>query len=202
MRSKSFLASMLAYVKSCFCIAADQYGDREGQYGDGFDEDESPLAAESDATATQRLRDEPADEPAMDLLELCVNGDVDAARLLLENGAEVGATIGGLGGFLAGFATITLPGAGPLLVLGTALVTAIAGISVGALAGGTIGLLVQLGFNEDIAKQIEKRLESGQTLVAVQAETVDQQTLRDIMLRHQPNEIMEKQPFATASTQL
>ena len=89
MRSKSFLASMLAYVKSCFCIAADQYGDREGQYGDGFDEDESPLAAESDATATQRLRDEPADEPAMDLLELCVNGDVDAARLLLDNGAEV-----------------------------------------------------------------------------------------------------------------
>ena len=89
MRSKSFLASMLAYVKSCFCIAADQYGDREGQYGDGFDEDESPLAAESDATATQRLRDEPADEPAMDLLELCVNGDVEAARLLLDNGAEV-----------------------------------------------------------------------------------------------------------------
>ena len=89
MRSKSFLASMLAYVKSCFCIAADQYGDREGQYGDGFDEDESPLAADSDATATQRLRDEPADEPAMDLLELCVNGDVDAARLLLDNGAEV-----------------------------------------------------------------------------------------------------------------
>ena len=89
MRSKSFLASMLAYVKSCFCIAADQYGDREGQYGDGFDEDESPLAAESDATATQRLRDEPADEPTMDLLELCENGDVDAARLLLDNGAEV-----------------------------------------------------------------------------------------------------------------
>ena len=47
----------------------------------------------------------------------------------VENGAEVGATIGGLGGFLAGFATITLPGAGPLLVLGTALVTAIAGIA-------------------------------------------------------------------------
>ena len=52
MRSKSFLASMSAYVASCFCIAADQYGDHEDQAGDGPDEDESPLAAESDATAT------------------------------------------------------------------------------------------------------------------------------------------------------
>ena len=31
--------------------------------------------------------EEPADEPALDLLELCVNGDADAARLLLDNGA-------------------------------------------------------------------------------------------------------------------
>ena len=120
----------------------------------------------------------------------------------VEDGAEVGAAIGGVGGFLAGFATITLPGAGPLLVLGTALVTAIAGMSVGALAGGTIGLLVQLGFNEDLAKQIEERLESGMVLVAVQAETVEQHTIRDIMQRHQPNEIMEKEPFAKASTRL
>ena len=120
----------------------------------------------------------------------------------VEDGAEVGAAIGGVGGFLAGFATITLPGAGPLLVLGSALITAIAGMSVGALAGGTIGLLVQLGFKEDVAEQIEERLESGQVLVAVQADTVEQQTVRDIMLRHHPNEIMDKQPFSTASTQL
>ena len=37
--------------------------------------------------------EEPADEPAMILcamylLQMCVNGDVDAARLLLDNGAE------------------------------------------------------------------------------------------------------------------
>lgn len=120
----------------------------------------------------------------------------------VEDGAEVGAAVGGVGGFLAGFATITLPGAGPLLVLGSALITAIAGMSVGALAGGTIGLLVQLGYQEDVAKKIEERLDRGQVLVAAQADSVEQQTVRDIMLRHQPNEIMEKQPFATASTQL
>lgn len=120
----------------------------------------------------------------------------------VEDGAEVGAAIGGVGGFLAGLATITLPGAGPLLVLGSALITAIAGMSVGALAGGTIGLLVQLGYQEDVAKKIEERLERGQVLVAAQADTVEQQQVREIMLRHQPNEIMDKQPFATASTEL
>ena len=52
MRSTSFLGSMIAYVARCFCIAADQYGDREDQHRDGLYEDESPLAAESDATAT------------------------------------------------------------------------------------------------------------------------------------------------------
>ena len=31
--------------------------------------------------------DEPKAHPALDLLELCVNGDADAARLLLDNGA-------------------------------------------------------------------------------------------------------------------
>jgi hypothetical protein len=120
----------------------------------------------------------------------------------VEDGAEVGAAVGGVGGFLAGFATITLPGVGPLLILGTALITAIAGMSIGALAGGTIGLLIQLGFKKDIATQIEERLASGQVLVAAQAETVEKNTLRDIMLRHHPNEIMNKEPFATASTRL
>ena len=32
--------------------------------------------------------DEPKAHPALDLLQMCVNGDVDAARLWLDNGAE------------------------------------------------------------------------------------------------------------------
>lgn len=116
----------------------------------------------------------------------------------VEDGAEVGAAVGGAGGFLAGFATVVIPGAGPLLVLGTALVTAIAGMSVGALAGGTIGILIQLGFKKDVAERINERLRSGQVLVAAQAETVGLEVIREILLRHEPNEILEKQPFAAA----
>ena len=77
MRSKSFLASMSAYVASCFCIAADQYGDREDEHSDGPDEDESPLAAKSDATATQRLRDAPATRPPGILILSAFDGIAD-----------------------------------------------------------------------------------------------------------------------------
>ena len=77
MRSTSFLGSMIAYVARCFCIAADQYGDREDQHRDGLYEDESPLAAESDAPATQRLRDAPATRPPGILILSAFDGIAD-----------------------------------------------------------------------------------------------------------------------------
>ena len=77
MRSTSFLGSMIAYVARCFCIAADQYGDREDQHRDGLYEDESPLAAESDAPATQRLRDAPATRPPGILILSTFDGIAD-----------------------------------------------------------------------------------------------------------------------------
>jgi outer membrane lipoprotein SlyB len=79
-------------------------------------------------------------------------------------GAAVGGALGALGVAIAGFAGFVIPGVNILVagVLGAALV--------GATVGGVAGALVQWGINESEAKDLEKRINLGETLVGVQTE--------------------------------
>jgi hypothetical protein len=98
-----------------------------------------------------------------------------------EKGGAVGAVVGGLAGLLAGVSSIFIPGLGPLLVAGpfTALMTA-----TGALAGGFMGTLTNVGLTTDAAKAYEDAIRRGEVLVAVTANHEDETRIRSIMSRH------------------
>lgn len=85
-------------------------------------------------------------------------------------GAGTGAVLGGLGGgalgWLLGVGALTIPGVGPIVAAG-ALAATIAGAAAGAVAGGVVGALVGAGVPENEAKQYEKDVKEGRTLIAV-----------------------------------
>ena len=97
-------------------------------------------------------------------------------------GAVAGGLLGGVGGWLVGVGALAIPGLGPFIAAG-ALAAALGGAAVGAGLGGIAGALVGMGIPEDEARDYEQEVRSGQTLVAVRAETrwLDE---ADRILRH------------------
>ncbi len=93
-----------------------------------------------------------------------------------DEGATMGASVGGLLGTLAGgllsAGAMTIPGLN-LVVTGT-LVTALAGLGAGALSGGLLGGLIGAGIPEHEAKIYEKEIHAGNALVTVETESKEQ----------------------------
>ncbi len=116
----------------------------------------------------------------------------------VETGSGAGAAVGGAGGFLVGLSTIAVPGAGALLVVGSVLLSTLAGISVGALTGGVVGLLVELGFSREEAEHFETSFGNGNVLVLAKAETAEQETIRAVMMRHYPINFGTKEKVQSA----
>ena len=85
----------------------------------------------------------------------------------IKEGAEAGAAVGGLGGFLIGLTTLAVTGAGPLLVVGGALLTSLTAATVGGTAGGIFGVLVDICVPENDARIYAEGIEAGHALVAV-----------------------------------
>jgi uncharacterized membrane protein len=96
-------------------------------------------------------------------------------------GAEKGAAIGGAVGALAGIAAVAgvIPVVGPLFAAGPlaaalgltgAVGTTVAGAATGAVAGGLIGALVNLGVGEENAQRYADRVHAGNVLVSAYAE--------------------------------
>lgn len=83
--------------------------------------------------------------------------------------AATGAVGGGiLGGLLGAAAALVIPGIGPAIA-GGILVTTLGGAAIGAVAGGLIGALTNMGIPEEEARYYQQELESGRTLVTVNA---------------------------------
>jgi hypothetical protein len=82
--------------------------------------------------------------------------------------AGIGASIGGLGGLLIGFATLAAPGVGTILVAGPIL-AALGGAGIGAAAGGLIGALQQEGVPEEQARYYAEGVRRGDIVVSVRA---------------------------------
>lgn len=87
----------------------------------------------------------------------------------IATGAVIGGALGGIAASLTAVGSIVLTGGAGLLVAGP-LVAALAGIGAGASGGGLIGGLIGLGLNENEAKHVEKELEDGSVLVAVETD--------------------------------
>ncbi|HEU4677433.1 MAG TPA: hypothetical protein VFS75_01790 [Candidatus Paceibacterota bacterium] len=116
-------------------------------------------------------------------------GDVEAAPATdahtPASGAATGALVGGSVGALAGIATAigVIPVIGPIFAAGplvaalgigtaSAVGTTAVGAATGAVAGGVIGALVNLGAPDVEAKEYENRILAGDVLVAVTTDEV------------------------------
>jgi hypothetical protein len=83
-----------------------------------------------------------------------------------ESEAVPDAWIGGVVGIAAGMIATAIPGIGPLLAIGP-LAGAIGGLSIGAAAGGLIGLLRDQGISEEEAEFYAEGVKRGGSLVTV-----------------------------------
>ena len=81
-------------------------------------------------------------------------------------GAGLGATIGGGAGLLAGLGMLAIPGIGPLVAAGWLAATAV-GAAGGALAGGAVGALVDLGLSEEEGPLFTEAMRRGGIAVSV-----------------------------------
>jgi hypothetical protein len=85
-------------------------------------------------------------------------------------GAMTGATMGGITGLIVGLGLLTIPGVGPILLVGeiaSTLATTAVGAGIGAAAGGLLGALMSLGIPEEQARVYSKGLSGGDYLVII-----------------------------------
>ncbi len=84
--------------------------------------------------------------------------------------AGAGAMTGGVvGGVVGAVTALLIPGFGPAIA-GGILTTTLGGAAIGAAAGGLIGAFVTMGVSEEDARYYEQEIQSGRTVVIVQAD--------------------------------
>ena len=96
-------------------------------------------------------------------------------------GAGIGGLIGAIAGIVASAGVIVIPGLN--LVVAGAIVSSLAGLGAGGLVGGLVGFLVGAGIPEHEAKFYEEEVAKGNVLVAVRAETKEQEERTKQILR-------------------
>ena len=96
--------------------------------------------------------------------------------------AGIGAALGGVGGLLLSFASLAIPGVGPILAAGP-IIAALSGAGIGAVAGGMIGALTESGVPEEEAHYYAEGVRRGHVLVTVRADESNADRARDIMDR-------------------
>jgi hypothetical protein len=106
---------------------------------------------------------------------------VDAGR-----GAEIGATVGGVGGLLAGLGMIAIPGVGPVIAAGwlvSTIVGVVAGGVVGGAAGGLVGSLTHAGVPEADAHVYAEGVRRGGSLVTARVHDDQELAARSVLDR-------------------
>lgn len=114
-------------------------------------------------------------------------GDLNAAE-----GAGFGAIVGGLTGLVVGLGALMIPGIGPVLAAGpiaAALGSTVIGTAAGALTGGVVAGLVDMGVEPVDAELYAESIRRGGTMVAVKTRDEQAQTAADIMQSGQPIDI-------------
>lgn len=102
-------------------------------------------------------------------------------------GAAVGASLGGMGGLLAGLGLVTVPGIGAVLAAGWLASTAAgaaAGAAVGGAAGGLIGALMADGISEEDAHVYAEAVRRGGTLVVARVPNLRLDAARTVLDAH------------------
>lgn len=98
-------------------------------------------------------------------------------------GAVTGAVVGGGAGLAASLAGLAIPGIGPIIAAGP-IVATLAGAGTGAVAGGLLGGLVDLGVPENDAQYYAEAVRRGGALVTVRADESRANEVIDILRDH------------------
>lgn len=93
----------------------------------------------------------------------------------VSGGTVTGGAIGGTAGILAGLGALAIPGIGPIVAIGP-----IAAGLTGAVAGGLVGGLVDLGIPEDRSKFYESKVKEGKILAVVKADDNKVNDVREV----------------------
>lgn len=113
-------------------------------------------------------------------------------------GATMGGALGGLAGLLIGFASLTAPGIGPVVVAGP-LVSTLAGVGIGTVAGGLIDALMHVGVSRDEANAQVAKVRNGGAIVTVTVDDEEEELLARQLLRltapPPPRARMRAEPF-------
>lgn len=105
-------------------------------------------------------------------------------------GAEAGGVIGLVLGTVADIISFAVPGIGSFSMFGPlALVWGVTGAALGALSGGFIGAFVDMGLPAATAAEFEDRLKKGQVLLAVTGEKHREAEVKEILEKHEAEEI-------------
>jgi len=112
-------------------------------------------------------------------------------------GAKAGAAIGAIAGLLAGFAGLTVPGLGPVVVAGP-LAASLLGAGAGATLGGVVGFLSEQGLPENEAELYAAALREGRSLVIVRAAEDRVDAGEEILQAHHPLDVEEQGPNGPA----
>jgi hypothetical protein len=102
-------------------------------------------------------------------------------------GAFGGGVLGSVLGVLAGVSGLVIPGVGPVLAVGplaTAIGSALAGASLGAVSGGLLSALTAAGVPKEQAHTYAEGVRRGGSLVAVTTDAILGSAVYELMQRH------------------
>ena len=119
-----------------------------------------------------------------------VDSDGNLAASGAASGISSGAVVGGIAGLLIGAGFTVLPIAGFLLA--GPIAGLLAGAATGAATGGVIGGLIGIGIPKEHAELYAEGVRRGGTLVTVQADSSDEDRIRDILDRDGAADIEER----------
>lgn len=101
----------------------------------------------------------------------------------------LGGTVGGLAGLLGGLAMFSIPGIGPFLGVGV-LATTIGGAALGSAAGERAAHFGRLGLSAERSSRYGSALETGEVVIAVDAQTsAEVMASREVLALQQAAEI-------------
>ncbi len=115
-----------------------------------------------------------------------MEGNVPSRAL---EGAGAGAALGALGGLGLALMSLSLPGVGTAVALGT-LAATLGGAGAGAFAGGLMGALADLGLEVDDARLFAEAVERGGVLVTAYVEADERDGVAELFRRHGVGEVV------------
>src|SRR5512132_3134224 len=99
------------------------------------------------------------------------------------SGAATGGVVGGAAGLAASLMGLAIPGIGPIIAAGP-IVATLSGAGVGAVAGGLIGGLTDIGVSKSDAEYYAESVRRGGALVTVRADGSRAERAAEIMREH------------------